>query len=112
MYLGTGAGVGLFWSAIALYDYVDWTVPDAMWAYRYIGSAVSLANLVIDVPGHWCVLVGGGVCQTSDGFVTTGNQAYPGGVNQIMSGAAHTKQTEDAEVLTRIADRLRVILGL
>lgn len=112
MWLATGMGVGLFWSAIDLYDHIDWSVPEAMFVSMYITSAVSLANLLIGLPGHWCVLVGGGVCLTSDGFVTTGNQVYPGGQNETIPDAAHTKQTESPGVLVRVEARVRAILGL
>lgn len=112
MYMAYAAAFTLYWSADALYQYLDWSVPDAMWAYMYIGSATSLANLLLYLPEHWCVLVGGGVCLPSDGFVPSGNQAFPGGTNEAFSGPAHTRQTADGEVLNRMSVRLRSILGL
>jgi hypothetical protein len=110
--LGYGAAVGLYWSAYDIYQYIDWGVAESMLAALYVTSAVSLSNLLIELPGHWCTLVSGGVCLPSDGFVTTGNQAYPGGVNLPIAGAAHTKQTGDATIHELLGIRVRAILGL
>ena len=65
----------------------------------------------MNLDDHHCQVVSGpGLCLPSDGFIPTGNQVYPGGVNQNVTGVTHSFQLKDTQIINTLVNRTAAAL--
>ncbi len=106
-------GWGLHYYAVDLTEYVDTGQWESLFVLLSIASAQHLANIMVNVPYHWCNLVNGGfqTCLASDGFIPTGNQWYPGGSTTVLTGATHRFQPTNGFLINQLISRTASVVG-
>jgi hypothetical protein len=100
-------GWGLHYYAVDLTEYVDPGQWESLFILISIAAAQHLANIMVNVPYHWCNLVNGGfqTCLASDGFIPTGNQWYPGGATTVLTGPTHRYQPSSQDIIAQLIQR-------